>query len=144
MNSKNLSRRQFLAAASAGTAAVVTAGQIPAFGDAGKKAGKLAVKGGKPVRTKAWPTWPIWEKEDEERIFAVLRSGVWSRAKVVSEFEEKYAEMMGVKRCLATTNGTHALIVSLKMLGIGIGDEVIVGPYTFIATSDSIPTLKRL
>jgi len=138
MNSKNLSRRQFLAAASAGTAAVVTAGQIPAFGDAGKKGGKLAVNGGKPVRTKAWPTWPIWEKEDEERIFAVLRSGVWSRAAVVSEFEEKYAEMMGVKRCLATTNGTHALIVSLKMLGIGIGDEIIVGPYTFIATFDSI------
>ena len=124
MNKNNLSRRQFLTAASAGTIAAVTSAVLPAAGMASKKAGKLAINGGKAVRTKRWrPRWPIWDKAaDEERLLSVLRSGVWSRAKVVSEFEKKYAELMGAKRCLATSNGTHALITSLKMLGIGWGD----------------------
>jgi len=139
MAKNNLSRRQFLTAASAGTIAAVTSAALPASGMTGKKASKLAVNGGKPVRSKGWPRWPIWDKAaDEERLLSVVRSGVWSRAKVVSEFEKKYAQIMGAKRCLATTNGTHALLVSLKMLGIGLGDEVLVTPYTFIATVDVI------
>ena len=136
MNTENLNRRQFLTAASAGTVAAVTSTVLAATG---KKTGKLVINGGRPIRTKPWPRWPVWDKNtDEQRLLSVIRSGVWSRAKVVSEFEKKYAQIMGAKRCLATTNGTHALITSLKMLGIGWTDEVIVGPYTFIATFDAI------
>ncbi len=139
MNRENLSRRQFLTATSAGTLAAVTSAAIPAYGGKSGKAGKLAINGGKPVRSKGWPEWPIWDKAaDEQRVLSVLRSGVWSRGKVVSEFEEKYAELMGAKRCLATTNGTHALITSLHTLGIGVGDEVLVPPYTFVATIDVV------
>ena len=139
MNRENLSRRQFLTAASAGTLAAVTSATIPAYGDKSGKGGKLAINGGKPVRSKGWPEWPIWDKAaDEQRVLSVLRSGVWSRAKVVSEFEKKYAELMGSRRCLATTNGTHALITSLHALEIGVGDEVIVPPYTFVATIDVV------
>ncbi len=75
---------------------------------------------------------------DEEQLLKVLRSGVWSRAEVVTEFEKKWAETIGAKRCLAVVNGTNALIASLVQLGIGGGDEVIVPPYTFIATVAAI------
>ncbi len=95
----------------------------------------LALWGGDPVRTAGWPKWPIWEPEtDEKRVLEVLRSGVWSRADVVTEFEKKWAETVGAKRCLTLVNGTNALITSLIQLDIGAGDEVLVPPYTFIAT----------
>jgi len=139
MNKNDLTRRQFIAAASAGSLAAVASKTLPAYANIGKKASKLAILGGQPVRTKPWPSWPIWDKNhDEELVLSVLRSGVWSRAKVVAEFEKKYAELMGAKRCLATTNGTNALLTSLHVLGVGIGDEVLVPPYTFIATIDVI------
>jgi len=139
MNKNNLTRRQFIAAASAGSLATVASRTIPTYGNLSKKAGKLAILGGQPVRTKSFLGWPMWDKNhDEELVLSVLRSGVWSRNKVVAEFEKKYAELMGAKRCLATTNGTNALLTSLHVLGIGIGDEVLVPPYTFIATIDVI------
>jgi perosamine synthetase len=75
-------------------------------------------------------------------VVKVLRSGVWCRAGVengvVTDFEKKWAETLGTKRCLAVVNGTNALIISLKQLDIGGGDEVIVTPYTFIATISAI------
>src|SRR5690606_31061282 len=73
-----------------------------------------------------------------KRVIDVLRSGQWSRAKVVAEFEKKWADTIGSKRCLTLVNGTNALIVSLMQLGIGGGDEVILPPYTFIATAGAI------
>jgi len=119
--------------------AAVASWRHPSFGTINKRASALAILGGQPVRTKSFPTWPIWDKTtDEELVLSVLRSGIWSRAKVVSEFEKKYAELMGAKHCLATTNGTNALLVSLHTLGIGAGDEVLVPPYTFISTVDVI------
>jgi len=128
-----------MTAASAGAIAAVASRTIPAYGNPSKKAGKLAILGGQPVRTKGFHGWPIWDKNaDEELVLSVLRSGVWSRAKVVAEFEKKYAQLMGAKRCLATTNGTSALLTALHVLGIGVGDEVLVEPYTFIATIDVI------
>ena len=139
MSKNDLTRRQFLATASAGSFAAVTSRAMPAYANVSRKASKLAVLGGRPVRTKHFSSWPIWDKNaDEELVLSVLRSGVWSRNKVVAEFEKKYAELMGAKRCLATTNGTNALLTSLHVLGIGIGDEVLVPPYTFIATIDVI------
>ena len=139
MNKNNLTRRQFIAAASAGSLATVASRTIPTYGNLSKKAGKLAILGGQPVRTKSFLSWPIWDKNhDEELVLSVLRSGVWSRNKVVAEFEKKYAELMGAKRCLATTNGTNALLTALHCLDVGIGDEVLVPPYTFIATIDVI------
>jgi len=106
---------------------------------------KPAILGGSPVRNKPWPVWPMWNIEtDEKNVIDVMRSGVWCRAgvredvSVVSEFEKKWAETIGSKRCLAVVNGTNALIISLKMLEIGGGDEVIVTPYTFIATISAI------
>ncbi len=101
-----------------------------------------AILGGVPVRTKGWTEWPVWTSEDEKFVVDVLRKGNWSRAyqadSVVHEFEREWAGMLGVKRCLALVNGTNALITSMRMMNIGGGDEVIVTPYTFIATISSI------
>ena len=136
MNKNNLSRRQFIAAASAGSLAAAALKTIPAYSNLSEKAGKLAILGGQAVRTKPWPSWPIWDKSAEESILSILRSGNWFRFQgtTVSEFEKKYAELIGAKRCVCTVNGTNALMTALHVLDIGVGNEVIVSPYTFIAT----------
>jgi dTDP-4-amino-4,6-dideoxygalactose transaminase len=136
MDKKDLTRREFLNAASAASLAAAASASIPAYASAGKRAGKLAILGGKPVRTKSWPSWPVWDKSAEESVLEILRSGNWFRGRgnTVTKFEEKYAELMGVKRCVCTVNGTNALLTALHVLDIGVGDEVIVSPYTFIAT----------
>src|SRR5205807_7091281 len=54
--------------------------------------------------------------------------------KSTDTFEKIYAERMGTKHCTAVANGTSALLSSLNALGIGPGDEVLVPPYTFVAT----------
>jgi len=101
----------------------------------GLQAGTAAVLGGAPIRTKPWPEWPIWDRDkDEKGVVDDLRSGVWSRADRVTEFEKQWAAMVGTKRCLSLVNGTNALITTMLQMDIGGGDEVIVPPYTFIAT----------
>ena len=131
------SRRKFLKTAGAGTLfALVAPGISYAFSTG--VSNKLALLGGKPVREAMFPMWPVWDKNDEDAVLPVLRSGVWSRAGVASQAEEKFARAMGTKYCLLTTNGTNALITSLRALGIEGGDEVITTPYTFVATIDAI------
>ncbi len=138
MKPSRLTRRQFVAATSVGTVATV-AGATAAKASVRRAPSPLAVHGGKPVRSAGFSRWPLWDRQhDEAQVLEVLRSGVWSRSHVVAEFEKRYAELIGTKRCLATTNGTMALVTALNALEIGVGDEVLVGPYTFVATLDAI------
>lgn len=142
-NSKdNFTRREFLIKNSVAGAGLALAGgfSVPdVFAGKAVDASTPAILGGTPVRSKAWQKWPIWIPEkDEKRVLEVLRSGVWSRAAVVTEFEEKWAQAMGAKRCLAVVNGTNALVCAVANLDIGAGDEVIVPPYTFIATVQAV------
>jgi dTDP-4-amino-4,6-dideoxygalactose transaminase len=136
MDTKNMNRRKFLSATAAGTLAAVGTGAISTDVAWAKAAGKLAVQGGKPIRTKSWPTWPVWDRSCEEHILSILRSGKWYRGRgnTVTQFEKKYAELLGAKRCVCTVNGTNALLTAMHVLDVGVGDEVIVSPYTFIAT----------
>jgi len=99
-----------------------------------------AILGGKPaISSPGWPGWPVWNPEtDEKLLIEVMRSGIWSRSHVVDEFEKEWAKTIGAKRALAVVNGTNALNTSLAQLGIGWGDEVIVTPYTFIASVSCI------
>ena len=142
MKNNEINRRRFIGTVTAATASVAVSGISPVFENAGilKHADdKPAILGGTPVHTKEWPKWPRWDSAtDEKRILDVLRSGVWSRANVTTEFEQKWAQLMGSKRCLSVVNGTSALIAALTQAGIGGGDEVIVPPYTFIATVASV------
>ena len=70
----------------------------------------------------------------------VLRSGKWYRGsgKAVDAFEAKFAAALGVPHCLAVANGTAALLTALHGLDVQAGDEVIVPPYTFIATVNAV------
>ncbi len=103
-------------------------------------AGKPALLGGTPIRQQKFPAWPVQNQLEADRLQAVLRSGKWGRGvgQTVSEFEAAYAQKTGTKACLATANGTSALLVALSALGVGPGDEVIVPPYTFVATINAV------
>ncbi|MFB3830005.1 MAG: DegT/DnrJ/EryC1/StrS family aminotransferase [Bryobacteraceae bacterium] len=101
---------------------------------------KPAVLGGNKMHPGPWPKWPVIDDTDRKALAAVLESGGWYRGygKNVDKFEAAYQQLTGAKYCLATANGTSALITSLAALGVGAGDEVIVPPYTFIATINSV------
>ena len=143
MDKKDLNRRQFLTVASAASLAAAASSTIPAYGNVSKKAGKLAILGGKPVRTKGWYGWPIWDKGAEEAIVSVLRSGNWFRGRgtEVTEFEKKYAELMGAKRCLATASGTTALLIALHILGVDAGDPILIRDW---ANAGQLPFFEEL
>ena len=138
MADKKVKRRTFLAASATSLLTVANSGTASSMSIFSKDASKLAALGGQPVRTKGFHGWPIWDDADEKAILPVLRRGRWSRSRVVDEAEKKFAELMGTKRCLLTFCGTQALMVSLHTVGVGAGDEVIVTPYTFVATIDAI------
>lgn len=108
--------------------------------------GKLAINGGEKAHKGSWPEWPVWDRSAEPGILEMFRTGRWwrGRGEHVVEFENKYAAIMGAKRCLATASGTTALITAMHVLGVDAGDEVLVSPYTFIATYNSIFSLKAL
>ena len=141
MKNKKQSRREFLKQNSmAGLGAVLATGMTPSlFANTISKSETPAILGGKAAFTGVWPKWPMWIPEtDEKRLLEVMRSGVWSRQNVVDEFEKKWAETVGTKRCLAVVNGTNALVVALIQSNIGAGDEVIIPAYTFIATAQAV------
>ncbi len=110
------------------------------------KAATPALLGGTPVHAKGWARWPQWREAWEPELLKVFRSGRWFRgsAEHVAEFEKRYAELLGAHRCLATASGTSALIVALQVMDVDAGDEVIVSPYTFIATYNAILSRKAL
>ena len=61
-----------------------------------------------------------------------------SKGRFVDEFQRKFAEYLGVKYALGTPNGTTALHLALLALGIGVGDEVIVPSFTYIASANAV------
>ena len=109
-------------------------------------ADKPALLGGTPVHKGSWPRWPEWRQAWEPSVLQVLRSGLWYRGagEQVQRFESAYAELLGAKRCLATASGTTALIVGMHVLDVDAGDEVIVSPFTFIASYNAVLLHKAL
>ena len=99
-------------------------------------AGKPALLGGPKIRSEKFPSWPVSGELEERALIETLRSGRWYRGngQQTKKFEDAYLKLTGARHCLATANGTSALYVALNALGIEPGDEVIVPPYTFIAT----------
>lgn len=92
------------------------------------------------MRSKRFPSWPQTLPEDEKSWLEVLRSGRWWRQEghYVRDFEKAWAERLGAGHCIATANGTSALMASLHAVEAGPKDEVLVGPFTFIATINAI------
>ena len=78
------------------------------------------------------------KEEADKKALEVLSGAQYIMGTNVKEFEKEFSEYLGVKHSISVGNGTDALIISLKALGIGEGDEVITTPCTFFATAESI------
>ena len=143
---EDLTRRGFIRTGAAGGAALswLSARRGPTVFAADSD--KPALLGGTPVHKGGWLPWPQWREAWEPKMLEVYRSCKWFRGSGthVTDFETAYAQLLGARKCLATASGTTALIVSLHVMGVDAGDEVITSPYTFIATYNSILTTKAL
>lgn len=81
------------------------------------------------------------QAEAEAAVCSILASGAYIMGANVKAFEEEFAAYCGVKHAISVGNGTDGLVISLKALNIGPGDEVITTPYTFFATAESISSV---
>jgi dTDP-4-amino-4,6-dideoxygalactose transaminase len=97
----------------------------------------LALFGGTPVRTEPFAAWPQFGTEEEALLLEALRSGHWGSldGTFVTELEHEFASLQDARYGINVANGTMGLAVGLRALGVGRGDEVLVPPYTFIATA---------
>ena len=79
---------------------------------------------------------PIIGEEEIAAVGDVLRSGMLAQGKEVKQFEDEFARYLGAKFAIAVNNGTVALDLAVKALGLKPGDEVITPAFTFIATAN--------
>ena len=117
--------------------------------------------GGPKAVQQEFPSWPIWNDDDKNALLGVLESGKWwmyaygeaelgSEAAArpprsqVEQFEEEFARLHRVKHGIAVTNGSVALDICMRAIGLQPGDEVITTPYTFFATSGCILNANAL
>ncbi|MBL8849163.1 MAG: DegT/DnrJ/EryC1/StrS family aminotransferase [Planctomycetaceae bacterium] len=114
---------------------------------------QLAVRGGTPHRTTPFTKWPVHDEAEVQAVTDVVRSGKWWRCAYgtgelekktadqvagrsrVEVFEERFAAAHRAKYGIAVTNGSAALDIALRAVGVQPGDEVITTPYTFVSTS---------
>lgn len=114
----------------------------------------LALKNGAPIRTQPFPAWPVFDKSEEDALLGVLRSGKWwrfafgqgvelaepeqgERGQVV-QFQEEFARHHGCRYGIAAANGTATLEMGLRAMNLGIGDEIIVPTYTYVASATCV------
>jgi dTDP-4-amino-4,6-dideoxygalactose transaminase len=97
----------------------------------------LAINGGPKTIEKNFE-WPVFDETEINAVADVVRSGKWGNpdcGDIVKSFEDEFAAFCGVKYALTCVNGSVALRLALIASGVRPGDEVIIPPYTFIATS---------
>jgi dTDP-4-amino-4,6-dideoxygalactose transaminase len=112
----------------------------------GAVAGGLAIDGGPAVRNAPFPTWPVWDERDERAVLDALRSGKWGAhaGSRVAEFGRRFATFQQAGHAVCVTNGTAALEVALRAVGVGPLDEVIIPPYTFVATATAVLSIGAI
>ena len=100
----------------------------------------LALHGGDPVRPqdRPWPGWPVFDDAERNALSEVLESGQWFYGERVARFEQEFAAFQGARHCISVTNGSTGAEIIIQALGLEPGDEVIVPPYTFIATVTAV------
>lgn len=105
---------------------------------------RLALHGGTPIRNQPYPSWPQGGEEEKRWLDKVLSGHRWFAGlqgddpeSLGTLFGERFAGLHGAQYALPVANGSVAIEIALKALGIAPGDEVIVPPYTFISTATS-------
>jgi dTDP-4-amino-4,6-dideoxygalactose transaminase len=87
------------------------------------------------------PQYESIKLEVREAMDRVLESGAFIMGPEVKAFEAEVAAYLGVKHAIGVNSGTDALVIGLKALNIGEGDEVITTPFSFFATAESISSV---
>ena len=97
------------------------------------------------INSETIPYYSSWVDDEElNNVIKVIKSNWLSEGDVTRQFENQLAEYCGTKYGIATNNATGGLIIALKVLGVGPGDEVIVPAFTFIASVNIIRLVMRL
>jgi dTDP-4-amino-4,6-dideoxygalactose transaminase len=76
--------------------------------------------------------------EIDSAIAEVIRTSAFIRGPFVEEFERAFADMMGAPHCVSCANGTDALYIAMRALGVKSGDEVIAPAHSWISTTETI------
>lgn len=100
----------------------------------------LAIHGGNKS-VKSTFSWPVFDESDVQEVTAVASSGEWANPDgkgYIEKFEKEFAAFCGSRFALACVNGSVALRLALIASGVKPGDEVIIPPYTFIATASIV------
>lgn len=100
----------------------------------------LAIDGGTPIREKPLSPWPTFPEAAAEAAAAVVRSGKvnYHTGGEAKAFEQEFAQLCACEYGIGLANGTLALELALRALGIGAGDDVVVTSRTFIASASSV------
>ncbi|MHA1149649.1 MAG: DegT/DnrJ/EryC1/StrS family aminotransferase [Promethearchaeota archaeon] len=92
-----------------------------------------------------FPEWPIYDEEEIKLLEDVIKSGQWwigapavHKGENAWKFQEEFAQFQEAKHCIACFNGTVAIELALLALEVGLGDEVIVSDYTFVASGSAV------
>jgi dTDP-3-amino-3,4,6-trideoxy-alpha-D-glucose transaminase len=91
-----------------------------------------------PLFDTSTPLAPLRE-EIHARVAAVLDAGRFILGPEVAAFEEEFGAWVGAEHAIGVGNGTDALVLALRALGVGPGDEVVVPSFTFYASAEAIP-----
>lgn len=82
---------------------------------------------------------PSFDEKEAQAVYEYMQSGGWvTEFRKTREFEQRIAEYTGAAYCSVVNNGTAALFLALKAVGVGPGDEVIVPDYTMVATANAV------
>ena len=133
-----MNRRQFIGSTSIAGAGVAFG--LPHIARSAEAGGKPAILGGAKAHPGGFPGWPVFDETEERALRDTLHSGKWFRGsgKAVARFEDAYEKLTGAKHCVATSCGTSALYTVFGAMDLGPGDEVLLPPYTFVATYNVI------
>jgi dTDP-4-amino-4,6-dideoxygalactose transaminase len=77
-------------------------------------------------------------EEMDAAIASVIRESSFIRGRHVEEFEKRYGELIGVEHCISCGDGTDAIYIALRALGVKAGDEVITSAHTWIASAETV------
>ena len=147
MNPTMTNRREFMATVgAAGVVSIVAGSATSTASPAAGGSEKLAINGGTPIRTTSLRYRPYgpqyYDDAEQKELIEVLESKSpfrwWGADSKALQFENAYANHIGVKHAIGVTSGTTALYTAMAALGIGPGDEVILPAWTWYADYDAI------